>query len=299
MRTTHASLALATLFGLGLAVLAPRALRADDPNAAGPRYPSSVVDLQNTVCPVTGKPVTAGVTETVDGAVVHFCSAHCAAAYRKAPTSFYAALRNDPAVAKRMQQVSSMRTTAAEASTPSSPRSAALHDGMRKLWEDHVWWTRLFLVSATSDLPDREATTNRLLKNQVDLGDGIKPYYGDAAGTKLTALLKEHITTAAEIVDALKAGDASKAEPAQKRWFDNADAIAAFLSAANPSAWPADATKAMMREHLELTTAEVKARLDKDWDADIAAYEKVREQALHMADMLSDGIARQFPDKVK
>jgi hypothetical protein len=91
---------------------------------------------------------------------------------------------------------------------PSSPTSqAALHDAMRKLWEDHITWTRLFVVSALADLPDKQATTERLLANQVDIGNAIKPYYGDAAGEKLTALLKTHITTAAEVVSAAKAKD--------------------------------------------------------------------------------------------
>jgi hypothetical protein len=178
-------------------------------------------------------------------------------------------------------------------------KEVALHDGMRKLWEDHVWWTRLFIVSATSDLPDKDATTQRLLRNQDDIGNAIKPFYGDDAGTKLTALLKDHIMIAADLVTASKAKDAAKAEEASKKWSANADEIAQFLSKANPNAWPLDATKSMMKEHLELTTGEVKARLSQDWAGDIAAYEKVRDQALHMADMLSDGMAKQFPQKVQ
>ncbi|CAN5441015.1 hypothetical protein BH20ACI3_BH20ACI3_19420 [soil metagenome] len=109
---------------------------------------------------------------------------------------------------------------------------------MRKLWEDHITWTRVFIISAVADLPDKAAATDRLLQNQVDIGNAIKPYYGNAAGDKLTALLKEHITTAAEIVAAAKAGDKSKQDDATKRWFANADQIAAFLSGANPKNWP-------------------------------------------------------------
>ena len=99
----------------------------------------------------------------------------------------------------------------------SSTKEAALHDAMRKLWEDHITWTRLFIVSAVADLPDKGATTERLLQNQVDIGNAIKPYYGDAAGEKLTALLKTHITTAAELVAAAKANDTAKMGDASKR----------------------------------------------------------------------------------
>src|SRR5215218_3707018 len=93
---------------------------------------------------------------------------------------------------------------------PTSTKQAAFQDAMRKLWEDHITWTRVFIISAAADLPDKDAATQRLLQNQVDIGNAIKPYYGDAAGEKLTALLKEHITTAAEVVTAAKANDTVK-----------------------------------------------------------------------------------------
>ena len=172
-----------------------------------------------------------------------------------------------------------------------------LRADMRKLWEDHVTWTRLFIVSALADLPDKGATTERLLKNQVDIGNAIKPFYGDAAGEKLTALLKDHILIAADIVTAAKGGQTAQVESHKTRWIANADEIAGFLSGANPN-WPAADMKTMMREHLDLTTAELMARLKKDWPAEIAAYEKVHLQILHMADMLAQGIARQHPAKV-
>ena len=138
---------------------------------------------------------------------------------------------------------------------------SALRGDMRKLWEDHITWTRLYIVSATASLPDKDATAQRLLRNQADIGNAIKPFYGEAAGTKLTALLKDHITIAVEIIDAAMKGDAARKDDAVKRWSANADDIAAFLSGANPSNWPAADMKKMMRDHLDLTTAELVARL--------------------------------------
>ena len=184
-------------------------------------------------------------------------------------------------------------------STSSAATKAdGLRAGMRKLWEDHITWTRLFIVSAVADLPDKGATTERLLQNQVDIGNAIKPFYGDAAGSKLSALLKDHILIAADIVTAAKAGQAAQVESSKARWVANADEIAAFLSGANPRQWPAAEMKAMMREHLDLTTAELMARLNRDWAGDVAAYEKIHAQILKMADMLADGIARQHPGKI-
>lgn len=178
-------------------------------------------------------------------------------------------------------------------------KQSAFQNAMRALWEDHITWTRLYIVSVAADLPDKDATAGRLLQNQSDIGNAIKPFYGSAAGEKLTALLRTHILTAAELVAAAKAGDKAKIGEASKRWYANADEIAAFLSAANPKSWPLAEMKAMMKGHLDLTLEEASARLKGDWPADIAAYDKVHKQILHMADMLSAGIIRQFPAKFK
>jgi hypothetical protein len=191
----------------------------------------------------------------------------------------------------------SLPAAAAPAPHAGLAKQFAFREAMRKLWEDHVTWTRQYIVSAVSDLPDKAAATERLLQNQTDIGNAVKPFYGDAAGERLSALLKDHIVIAAELVTAVKAKDTPKAEDAGRRWNANADEIATFLSGANPKAWPAAEMKKMMREHLELTTAEAVARLRGDWAADIAAYEKIHAQILHMADMLSAGIISQFPQK--
>lgn len=177
------------------------------------------------------------------------------------------------------------------------PNAVAFHDEMRKLWEDHVTWTRLAIISLTTDAPDTQATVGRLLRNQADIGDAIKPFYGDAAGQDLTRLLREHILIAADLIAAAKAGDQSAVAAAQSRWTANADEIAGFLASANARFWPLDEMKAMLHEHLRLTTDEALARLHADWDADVAAYDAIHLQALGMADMLSEGIVKQFPGR--
>jgi hypothetical protein len=176
-----------------------------------------------------------------------------------------------------------------------SKKELAFRNDMRKLWEDHVTWTRLAIISLTTDSPDTQATVGRLLQNQDDIGDAIKPFYGRRAGNELTRLLREHILIAADLVLAAKAGDQATVADAQARWSANADEIAAFLAAANPRHWPLDEMKEMLHEHLRLTTDEAVARLQGDWDRDVATYDEIHVQALGMADMLSTGIIEQFP----
>ena len=169
---------------------------------------------------------------------------------------------------------------------------------MRKLWEDHVTWTRLAVISLTTGSPDTEATVGRLLQNQDDIGDAIAPFYGEEAGNQLATLLREHITIAADLIAAAKAGNQPEVARQQARWEANADEIARFLNSANPR-WKLDETRSMLLEHLQLTTSEVVARLQSDWAADVAAYDEIHRQALHMADMLSTGIVAQFPKRFR
>lgn len=176
-------------------------------------------------------------------------------------------------------------------------KQCEFRSAMRKLWEDHITWTRVYIISAIGNLGDTNFAAQRLLKNQKDLGNAIAPFYGAPAGNQLTKLLREHILLAGEIVAALKAGNSDAAKAAIKKWYANADDIATFLNKANPDNWPLPEMKKMMRDHLDLTTKEVMARLKKRWKADIAAYDMVHTQALMMADMLALGIIKQFPTK--
>jgi hypothetical protein len=184
---------------------------------------------------------------------------------------------------------------------PISASALAFHDAMRKLWEDHITYTRNVIISfelnnpsAGAVLPDLTTVVDRLLQNQVDIGNAIKPFYGEAAGNRLTALLKEHITGAASVLTALKTNNQPALQTALAAWYANAHDIAVFLSTANPKNWPLAEMDQMMKDHLDITTAEAVARHQANWSGDVAAYDKVHAQALQMADMLSDGIIAQF-----
>ena len=114
----------------------------------------------------------------------------------------------------------------------------AFHDQMRKLWEDHVTWTRLAIVTFADGSPSFGATAQRLLTNQADIGGAVTPYFGEQAGDELTALLHDHITIAVELLQDAKAGDQAAFDAANTRWYANANDIADFLSAANPPSGP-------------------------------------------------------------
>jgi hypothetical protein len=178
-------------------------------------------------------------------------------------------------------------------------RELALRRDMRQLWEDHIVWTRLAIISLTTGSPDTEATVARLLKNQTDIGNAVKPFYGKAAGTELTRQLRQHILIAADVIAAAKAGEQAELADAQARWAKNGDDIAGVLASVNPRHWKLATMKGELRTHLKLTTEEAVARLQGKWAADVAAYDKIHRHALHMSDLLSAGIVKQFPKRFR
>ena len=173
----------------------------------------------------------------------------------------------------------------------------AFNQDMRKLWEDHITWTRLYIVSAVAGLPDQAATADRLFQNQVDIGNAIKPFYGDAAGNQLTSLLHDHIALAAQLLADAKAGNSSAVSGDSAAWYANANQIAAFLNAANPTNWSLATMQSMMKMHLDLTLQEAVDQLTGSYSASVADYDKVHLEILSMADMLSSGLIAQFPQK--
>jgi hypothetical protein len=182
---------------------------------------------------------------------------------------------------------------------PVTASQLAFRNDMRKLWEDHITWTRLVIVSFAADLPDLPVAEQRLLQNQADIGDAIAPFYGRAASDQLTGLLRQHILIAVDVLTAAKNGDTAALADAQARWEANADDIARFLANANPRNWPFSEMQPMMRSHLALTTQEAAARLQGNFQADVAAYDQVHAQILDMADMLSTGVINQFPKRFR
>jgi len=190
----------------------------------------------------------------------------------------------------------SARAADKKAAAKDSAAAAALKQDMRKLWTDHVVWTRDYIVAAVGDQPDAQAAATRLMKNQDDIGGAVAKYYGDSAGRQLTSLLKQHISIAVDLIKAAKAGDKAAQQQADTKWQKNGEEIADFLSKANPN-WPRATLADMMKKHLSTTTDEVVARLSKKWDEDARAFDAVYDHILHMSDALADGIVKQFPEK--
>jgi len=181
-------------------------------------------------------------------------------------------------------------------SVTSGPEQMSLQLALRRLWSDHVIWTREYVVAAIANAPDAQAVAGRLLANQEHIGSAIVPFYGEQAGTALTDLLKQHIVIAVDLIEAAKAGEAEKFAYADRRWDQNARDIASLLSSANPN-WPEHDVVDLLRQHLKLIKDEATARLQQRWEDDIEAFDQILTEILTVSDVLSAGIVKQFPDR--
>jgi hypothetical protein len=206
------------------------------------------------------------------------------------PTTFAAASHGHA-----HDQAHSQATSSRAAMTPAQ---AAFHDAMRKLWEDHVTWTRLAIVAFADGSGGFEATAARLMQNQADIGDAIVPFYGGPAGARLTALLQDHISIAVQLLQAAKGGDDAAFQRARTAWYANADDIADFLAEANPRFWPQATMRAAMKGHLDQTLAEASHELSGEYAASVVDYDEIHHHILAMADVLSTGIIRAFPQRL-
>jgi hypothetical protein len=165
---------------------------------------------------------------------------------------------------------------------------------MRLLWEQHITWTRLTITSIVFSLPDAQLVIQRLLRNPIDFAIALEPFYGSAIANEFGRLLREHLTIAAEIVSESKAGNTQAAAEAEKRFYLNADAIAAFLARINPH-WSEATWRKMLYDHLALVKAQAVDYLTNDYAAGIALWDEYERGAMLMADELTRGIVMQFP----
>lgn len=173
-----------------------------------------------------------------------------------------------------------------------------LSNHLRLLWEQHITWTRLAIISMVFNLPDVELVTQRLLRNPEDFEAALIPFYGSQAAARFSDLLRDHLVLAADLVKAAKAGDTNAATRTEKLWYGNARDIAAFLAGINPY-WSRQEWEEMLFDHLALVKNEAVFMLTKEFQKGIDLYDEMERQAMMMADTMTEGIVKQFPERFR
>jgi len=170
----------------------------------------------------------------------------------------------------------------------------AYHDEWRKLWEDHITWTRVVIIGILDELPGTNTYVGRLLQNYEDMEAALTPYYGDDAEV-LGDLIQDHLVIAAELLTAAHNNDTAAFNDAKARWYANANDIAVQMNQMNPQFWPLEETQKMWTDHLDATLQEATTHLTGDFAGEVAAYDTVHDLAMEMADFISAGVMQQFP----
>ena len=168
-------------------------------------------------------------------------------------------------------------------------KQAELRDTLRKLWEQHVMWTRSFIISTSSNLGDLTFVTNRLLQNPKDFADVLRPIYGRKKANEFAELLTEHLLIAADLVNAAQEGNSQKVDASRKKWYANADEIATFLAAINPR-WSKKKWQELLYDHLKMTEDEAISRLTEKYEKNVKQYDEIEDEALKMADYMYFGL---------
>ena len=170
-----------------------------------------------------------------------------------------------------------------------------LLEQMNLVWEQHIMWTRMLLISIAENLKDLDATQARLLQNPKDIADIFRRYYGNMVANQIQELLTEHLVIGKELIVALKNNNQEQATKLNTKWYQNADSMAEAFSSINPF-YPKEVIRKMLYDHLKLTTNEVNARLKGDYAEDIKAYDMVQKEILKMSQFFVMGIVQQFPN---
>jgi len=163
----------------------------------------------------------------------------------------------------------------------------------RLLWMEHVNWTRMVITSIVFNLPNAQFVVERLLRNATDLGNSLRPFYGDQIADRYASLIHDHLTIAAELVTAAVKGDTATAAAKEKEWYKNADDIILFLTSINPYLSKSEVQK-MFYTHLNLTKQEAVSMIQKKYKEDIAVFDQIVMEAMQMSDMIAEGIIKQF-----
>ena len=188
-------------------------------------------------------------------------------------------------------------TSKGEVAHPDPINANELRVTMRKLWVSNAIWMREYIVNTIEADMSLDAATKRLAKSQDDIGRAFAPFYGAETGSKVTTLLRQHTSLVREMIEASMAKNTAKLTEADKRWRANADSISTLLSSVNPTNWPMATIQPVLVGGMNLTIAETNARLKRDYNADVEAFDTILAHSLNLADILSDGLIKQFPNK--
>lgn len=188
-----------------------------------------------------------------------------------------------------------------QAAEPNPAKVAALKMALRDLYINHIFWVRSLVIATR--LGEKGAVSEADEygeKNAKAIGQSIAPFYGQAAGDKFATLFVGHYSAVKAYMRAAFAnnfrGSAASKKAAAAQLTQNASAIAAFVSSANPNL-PKGTVYGLLLTHGQQHIMSIDATAKKDWSAEADMWDPMVKHVYTISDALADGIAKQFPGK--
>jgi hypothetical protein len=168
--------------------------------------------------------------------------------------------------------------------------------GLDHLLSEHMVLAAEAMRAGVREAPEFEAASGSLDENTEDLAAAIGQVYGADAGSQFRDVWRAHTSAYLSFVDALGSGDDGEREESLARLHRYHDRIAAFLASANPLL-DGPAVSDLIRRHVQALITQAEATAGGDPARAIAATRAGYEGTFEVGAVLSDAIARQFPDR--
>lgn len=168
---------------------------------------------------------------------------------------------------------------------------------LRDLWVEHIFWIRNYAIANQDGNAAQAAVAqNEVVSNAKAIANSIAPLYGQPAADQLLTLLAGHWGAVKHYSDARVANDKAGQQAAIAELSANAKSLAAFLAKANPYL-PEPTLQAMLSAHGAHHVTQIEQLAAKDYKGEAQTWGMMRTHILALADALTAGLIKQFPDK--
>ncbi len=161
-----------------------------------------------------------------------------------------------------------------------------LEEKMARAWGEHVMLVHMYLVSALNDLPDLTAIMNRMERNVGEITNLFANDLPMETRNTLREMLMQHEQTFSELLSDLRSGNEQGYQENVRRWFEQGNELADFLSRANPAYRRRDLNR-YFGDHLQLLLDMANEYWNGDYEKSMQTFDIAREQAEQIGSYLA------------
>jgi hypothetical protein len=168
---------------------------------------------------------------------------------------------------------------------------------LRDVWIGHIFWVRAVSAAAIEkNEPATKAAEQQVVANARSIAETIEPFYGAAAKDSFFKLLAGHYGAVKAYLVATVVDNGPGQSTATEALTNNADAIATFLSKANPHL-PKDAVQGLLLAHGGHHIQQIQQLKARQYEAEAQTWEEMKKHVYQIADATADALAKQFAKK--